>query len=528
MGELGARHSGLGARHSGLGTRRGESSIGGLLVGRAGLTPGRWFLRFGQERLTFEEAEAWSGRVAARLTGRGVGPGDRVGIMLPNGVEYVLTWLAVVRLGAVVVPINVGYQERDATFVLRDSGAGLLVTVTAHLPLLDRIWTECPDLRDCVAWDGGFREEVAAATAGADPAVPTDAIAVLQYTSGTTGFPKGCMTTHQGWLGVALGFADEGRFTEDDVAVIMTPFYYGDFGWNLVLSLMVGMELVLLPKFSASGLWPSIVETGGTFFYCLGTMPILLQKQPENPAVDRGHRVKWVSCSGIPADQHAELERRWGVPWREWYGTTEIGFAIAMPLGDSHMTGSGSIGRLLPGYQGRLVDATGHDVPAGAIGEFICRGPAAILGYWNNAAATAAWMQNGWAHTGDLMRQDEHGYYYLVGRSKDMIRRGGENIAAAEVEAALCEHPAVRNAACVAVPDSIRGEEVLAFVQPVGESPEPEVLLEHCRQRLAGFKVPRYLSFVAEFPLTPSQRVEKHKLPRDVAGIYDTAARSKG
>ena len=466
--------------------------------------------------------------MAGRLAGRGVNPGDRVGIMVPNGLEYVVTWLAVVRFGAVVVPINIGYQERDLGFVLRDSGARLVVTTVDHLPLIDRIWTECPDLKDCVAWDAGFREEVAAA-GPIYPEVPVtpDTLAVLQYTSGTTGFPKGCMTTHGGWLAVAERFAEEGRFTEADVAVIMTPFYYGDFGWNVVLCLTVGMELVLLPRFSASGLWRSVRDTGGTFFYCLGTMPILLQKQPEDPATDRGHRVKWVSCSGIPADQHAELERRWGVPWREWYGTTEIGFVIAMPVADSHMTGSGSIGKMLPGYEGRLVDPSGLDVSSGVAGEFICRGPVAALGYWNNPEATTEWLRDGWAHTGDLMRQDPEGYYYLVGRIKDMIRRGGENIAAGEVESVLLEHPAVRNCACVAVPDPIRGEEVLAFIQSTAAAPDPESLLDHCRRRLAAFKVPRYLAWVTQLPLTPSQRVEKHKLPRDLTGCYDATTRSR-
>jgi crotonobetaine/carnitine-CoA ligase len=232
-----------------------------------------------------------------------------------------------------------------------------------------------------------------------------------------------------------------------------------------------------------------------------------------------------VSCSGIPADQHQAIEDRWGVPWREAYGTTEIGFAIAMTEADHGKTGSGSIGRLLPGYEGRLIDAEGREVPRGEVGQFICRAPLMSRGYWNKPEATAAWLRDGWAHTGDLMRQDSEGYYYLVGRTKDMIRRGGENIAAAEVEAILCEHPQVRNAACLAVSDEIRGEEVKAVIQPVDSLPDPESVLEHCRRRLAAFKVPRYVAFVTEFPLTPSQRVEKHKLSRETAGSYDATTR---
>ncbi len=509
--------------------------LGHLLLERAHLSPDRPALRFGSERLTFAEVERASARVANRLMELGVEAGDRVGIMMPNGTEYALTWLGVVRFGGVVVPINTGYQDADLRYVLTDSGAATVMTVAAHVALIDRIGAGCPALKRVLAWDGPssvmggsptarlpFRDQVAETSDRHRPiGVDGGTLSVLQYTSGTTGFPKGCMIPHGGWLDVARQFLALGQFTEDDVALIMTAFYYGDFGWNLVLCLYVGMELVMLPRFSASTLWRSVRETGATFFYCLGTMPVLLLKQPEDPAVDRGHRMRWVSCSGIPADQHRAIEARWGVPWREAYGTTEIGFVAATTLDDDAHTGSGSIGRMLPGFEGRLVGADGNEAGPGQPGEFLCRGPRMSAGYWNKPDATAEWMRNGWAHTGDLMTRDADGYYYLVGRTKDMIRRGGENVAAAEVEAVLCDLPGVVNAACIAVPDPIRGEEIKAFIQPQGPAPDPEAVLAHCRQRLAGFKVPRYLAFVTAFPLTPSQRVEKHRLSRETTDCYD-------
>lgn len=512
-------------------------SIGHLLRDRAMLTPQGRALRFGAERLTFAEVEDRSTRVANRLAGLGIVAGDRVAVMMPNGLDYPLVWLGIVRLGAVVVPVNTGYQASDLRYVLTDSGARALVTVEALRTLVDAVVPRCPALRLALFWDGPsrqtgpgphdtlapFRDQVATTPAG-HPVdhLREDTLATLQYTSGTTGFPKGCMLVHRGWIVCAINYVHLGDFTADDVAVIMTAFYYGDFGWNLVLSILVGMELAMLPRFSASTLWRSIQEVGGTFFYCLGTMPVLLLKQPPDPAVDRGHSVRWVSCSGIPAERHREIEDRWGVPWREAYGTTEVGFVTATRRGESETVGSGTIGTVIDGYTGRLVGPEGRDVRRGDVGEFICRGPRWISqGYWQKPEATAAWMRDGWAHTGDLMRQDPAGRYFLVGRTKDMIRRGGENVAAAEVEAALCEHPAVGNAACIAVPDEIRGEEVLAYVQPTGTAPDPEAVLAHCRSRLAAFKVPRYLRFIADFPLTPSQRIEKHKLSRDLPGSYD-------
>lgn len=512
-------------------------SIGHLLHDRARLTPTRHALRFADQRLTFAEVEDRSTRVANALAACGVRPGDRVAIMMPNGMDYPLVWLGVVRLGAVVVPVNTGYQDTDLRYVLTDSGARALVAVEAARALVDAVAPRCPALEAVLYWDGpsrgpgplpAFHDLIGAAPAGypVDHLDPST-LATLQYTSGTTGFPKGCMLTHGSWILCAVNYVHLGDFTEDDVAVIMTPFYYGDFGWNLALAVLVGLELAMLPRFSASTLWRSIRAVGGTFFYCLGTMPVLLLKQPEDPAVDRGHRVRWVSCSGIPAERHAEIEARWGAPWREAYGTTEIGFVTATRLDETDTVGSGTIGRMIDGYRGRLVDAAGRDVAAGEVGEFVCQGPRWISqGYWQKPEATAQWMREGWAHTGDLMRQDERGRYYLVGRTKDMIRRGGENVAAAEVEAALCEHPAIGNAACIAVADEIRGEEILAYLQPAGVAPDPEAVLAHCRARLAAFKVPRYLRFIADFPLTPSQRIEKHKLSRDLPGSYDAQHRA--
>ena len=257
-------------------------------------------------------------------------------------------------------------------------------------------------------------------------------------------------------------------------------------------------------------------------------MPTVLLKQPPNPAPERNHRVRAVLCSAIPREQHATIEARFGCPWREAYSTTEIGpVLLSVPLEDSSTVGSGAVGRPSPGAEARVADAEGREVAPGSTGELQMRGPGMMLGYWKNPEATAAWLRDGWAHTGDLATQDQRGYYHLVGRLKEMIRRGGENISAAEVEATLAEHPAVHTAACVPVLDEIRGEEVKAFVQlQPGGQVEPEVLLGYCREKLAAFKVPRYLAFIDRLPLTPSQRVEKHRLDRTRHGAYDAATRT--
>jgi crotonobetaine/carnitine-CoA ligase len=242
-------------------------------------------------------------------------------------------------------------------------------------------------------------------------------------------------------------------------------------------------------------------------------MPIYLMKQPPDPALEKQHQVRVALCSGIPPQLHAGFEERWNTPWREAYGLTETGCDLIMPLDSAGMAGSGAMGRLVPGKEARVVDLDGQAVADGEVGELVIRGKPMMLGYWNNPEATARTIRDGWLHTGDLVRRDREGYFYMVGRLKDMIRRGGENIAASEVEYTLCEHPAVNLTAVVAVPDELRGEEVKAYIQlKPGETVEPQALVAFVRERLAAFKAPRYLQFVDELPLTPSGKVAKTQL----------------
>ena len=476
-------------------------SVHDLLRARASTHGARDLLRFEGRRATFAEVDSRSSRLAAVLRDRGVRPGDRVAIQLPNGIEFPVAWLAVAKAGAVVVPISTRLREADRRHVLEDSGARIAIAGVEQAPALaalSEVLTVGAALEHAIARS----EELAEA---ADP----DRVVTVQYTSGTTGLPKGCLLTHAYWLELAARMQEVAPWSADDVLLTAQPFSYMDPMWNLVLCLLLGVPLVVLPRFSASTFWRSVIDQDVSFFYCLGTMPMLLLKQPEAPAVDRGHRVRFVLCSGIPPNLHATFEARWGVPWRETYGTTELGVVTLAPLHDVSGVGTGDLGRVVPGKEIRIAGE-------GSTGELLVRGRGLMEGYWNQPEATAAWRRDGWAHTGDLVRRDTTGRLCLVGRLKDMIRRGGENVSAVEVEMVLCAHPGVRAAACVPVPDEVRGEEVKAFVQlAAGETPAtlpPATLLAHVRARLADFKVPRYLEYVAELPMTPSERVAKHEL----------------
>jgi crotonobetaine/carnitine-CoA ligase len=225
--------------------------------------------------------------------------------------------------------------------------------------------------------------------------------------------------------------------------------------------------------------------------------------------------VRVVHASAIPPELHKALEQRWGVPWFEAFGMTETGSDIRLePEDHDECVGTGCLGRPVPGRQARIVDEQDRPVPPGTVGQLLLRGEGMMTGYYRDPGATAAVFRGGWLHTGDLARMDEQGRVYFVGRSKDMIRRSGENVAAAEVERVLQLHPAISMAAVLPEPDELRGEEVHAVVvaAPGHGPPDIPVLVAHCRSQLAYFKVPRYWTFVAELPRTASERVAKAAL----------------
>jgi crotonobetaine/carnitine-CoA ligase len=357
-------------------------------------------------------------------------------------------------------------------------------------------------------------------------AIRQDDLLNLQYTSGTTGFPKACMLTHKYWLQLGQDALAYGKIRSDDVNMTAQPFYYMDPQWNLALCMMAGIPLVILPRFSASTFWQSVQENAVSFFYLIGTMPIYLLKQPENPTFEKNHRVRFVICSGIVPQLHATFESRWGMPWREFYGSTESGGDLQVPLENTDCVGTGTVGIPFPGKEAKVVDGNDHELPDGEVGELVVRGEPMMSGYYKNSASSKEKIRDGWLHTGDLFRKDKQGYFFLVGRLKDMMRRGGENISAAEVEGVLCEHPAVRAAAVVPVPDDLRGEEVKAFIQlQNGATLDPEELLAFAQKNLAPFKLPRFIEFVEKFALTPSERIAKHQLltskPDQRKGAYD-------
>jgi crotonobetaine/carnitine-CoA ligase len=466
--------------------------------------------------------ESFGGYLATRLDA-----GARIAVMLGNRTEWMVTWFAAVGCRATVVSMNPAAQEVDAGHILRDSAARLVVTDEEHAHLFDRLRDSCPSVEEVLVVRG-VEPDGLAAYAGkpmslADMAANAQKqdIANVYYTSGTTGVPKGCMVDHEYWLRFVDLFQRLYGMGPGDRLICCLQFFYNDPPWHTLLSLTAGAPLVVMRRFSVSRFWDVVRDNDVTVVFGIASTASLLLKAPPHSR-DREHKVRFVLHVGIPADLHAQLVERWGVPWVEGYGLTETGLVVSMPLDRAEeMVGSGSIGLPCPEVEVVVGDEHDQPVPTGVVGQILLRAPGLMTGYLNRVEATAETLRGGWLHTGDLARADDDGFLYFQGRAKDIVRRSGENVAATEVEQVLRSHDSVLEAAVIAATDDIRGEEVHAVVVLVDDAPRVSAadLAEYCAERLAKYKVPRYITFRAgDFPRTPSMRVKKDEIRDTVPG----------
>jgi carnitine-CoA ligase len=476
------------------------------------------------------EIESFAGYLSARIR-----PGDRVAVMMPNRAEFMVTWLAVAACRGILVALNPAARSHDAGHVLRDSAARVAVVDGAHADRFRSLQSECPDLAEIiVAADdepGGLSGYAGAGLPDRPPAARGDLTNIF-YTSGTTGPPKGCAVGHDYWIRFASLMQELYCITASDRMICCLQFFYNDPPWMLLLALQAGTSMVVMRRFSVSRYWPVVREHDVTVLFGIASTASLLLKAPRTDA-DRSHKVRLSVHVGIPAPLHQDLVDRWGVPWVEAYGLTETGVIVSAPVAEaSELVGSGSIGVPCPGADVRVVGPDGTEVADDQPGEIVVRAPGLMRGYLNRPDATAETFRGGWLHTGDLGRKDESGHLYFVGRIKDVIRRGGENIAAAEVETVLRSHPGVLEVAAVPVPDDLLGEEVKVHVLlGTGQTPEsvpPEELIAFSADRLARYKVPRFVEYRADdFDRTPSMRVKKEHLDRSAepGRVWDRAAK---
>lgn len=485
-----------------------------------GDTPVWHFIDTG-ETITYAELEPRIRALAAGFWSLGITKGTHVAVMLPNVAAMPLTWLALGSLGAVMVPLNVSYSEREIEYVLDNSDATHVVSDHSFIGILQNTFQRGKVRIDAknIILAGAITHEYASldrhlATDASSAEIPAgvdhDTLMNIQYTSGTTGFPKGCMLPQRYWLsaGKVNAFRD-GRAYRRIFA--STPFYYMDPQWLLLMTLYQRATLYVAARQSAS----RFVEWLRTYEIEFCLLPFIVAKQPSDPR-DSHNAVIRANIYGAPSRIHFELEERFDLCAREAFGMTELGPTLFMPLEAEDMIGSGSCGIPCPFRECRIADENGGTVPPGGVGELVVRGPGIMKGYYKRPDATAAAFHGEWFRTGDLFRRDERGYFYIVGRIKDSIRRSGENIAAREVETVLGAHPDVAEVAVVPVKDEIRGEEIKALIVwkegMAGSQQQIEALIELCTQNLAPFKVPRYFESRRSLPKTGSSKIAKHVL----------------
>jgi long-chain acyl-CoA synthetase len=485
------------------------------VVVQATEAPDRTAIKLDEQRMSYAMLDQASARVAGWLQARGVAAGDRVALMLPNVPEFAVVYYGVLRAGAVVVPMNVLFKRREVAYHLGDSGAKVLFAWRGFLEAAEAGAADAG--AQCVALGAGELGRVLAdAPARAQVAARADDdTAVILYTSGTTGKPKGAQLTH-GNIGRNVDAVRE-LFGLDASAVVLgaLPLFHS-FGQTCVLNatLRVGGMVTLVPRFDALKVLSLIQSDRITVLAGVPTMLAALLACPERARFDASSLRTCVSGgASLPLEVLRGFEAAFGVPVLEGYGLSETSPVASFHRADRTRK-PGSIGFPIAGVEMRIIDAAGAPAGRGAVGEICIRGHNVMKGYWQKPEATAeAITPDGWFHSGDLGRVDEDGYYFIVDRKKDMIIRGGFNVYPRELEELLYQHPAVREAAVIGVPHPELGEEVAAAValRP-GSTATVEELRDYLKAQVAAYKYPRHLWIVDELPKTATGKILKREI----------------
>ncbi len=486
-----------------------------------------WIFDQTGERLTFADIDRRTATLTHLLHTSGIEPGDTVGVMADNVPDFPLAWLAIARMGATTVPLNPSYGRMDISHVVTNAGCRVVLAQDTHRARISDLLGNLDTPPDVVDLSDLVKKTVTT-TPGTAVSSAVDSPANIQFTSGTTGTPKGCVLGHDYWIWISKTLVEDfPALSESDTVLTAQPFFYIDPQWNVTSCMLAGATLVILDGFHPSTFWQKVRDYDVTFFYCLGLMPTLLLKIPEH-VDDKNHRVRAVVASAIPPTIHHQLEARWGVKWFEAFGMTETGADIYVtPDIHAATVGEGALGLPRPHRRAEIRRPDGTACATGEIGELFLSGPGMMREYFHNPEATARAITDGWFATGDLVSADDNGIIFFRGRNKDMIRRSGENIAAVEVEAAISHHSDVSSVAVMGVPDELRGEEVVALFVPrdasvVDNTDATQQLVGSVRDalvdQLAPFKIPRYWLVVAGLPRGASERVQKNHI--DIAALW--------
>jgi long-chain acyl-CoA synthetase len=490
------------------------TNLAELLTDAAARSPERTAIKLDERELSYSELDQASARVAGLLRAKGIGPGDRVGLMLPNVPYFAVVYYGILRAGAVVVPMNVLLKEREVAYYLADSGARLLfawheLSEAAHAGS-DQAHADC-----MLVQPGDFEALLGRSERSRDIAVRDGCdTAVILYTSGTTGTPKGAELTHDNLGRNAAIAADLFGIDGEAVTLGALPLFHS-FGQTCGLNATVraGGCLSLIPRFDPRRALEIIQRDRVTVFEGVPTMYAALLAHPARRDVDTSTvRVCVSGGAAMPVEVMRSFERAFGCAILEGYGLSETSPVASFNHPDRERK-PGSIGTPVEGVEMKVVGEDGAELARGEVGEIAIRGHNVMKGYWRRPDATAGAIRDGWFHTGDLARVDADGYFFIVDRKKDMVIRGGYNVYPREIEEVLYEHPAVREAAVIGLPHPELGEEVAAaIVLAPGASVEEAEIVGFVKGQVAAYKYPRLVWFVDELPKGATGKILKREI----------------
>lgn len=477
--------------------------------------------------LSWLEAAEHVDRAVTWLLQRGLGPGERLGLMAHNHLATPVLLLACARIGAILVPCNPEVSAADARYIFDHAGVrGVLCSTDAQARVQEAVADLNLPTGITVLQDATTRAAAISLMpwAGCEPDRHTwlgtaDSTLFILYTSGTTGFPKGVMHSQRSYVLTAEAFVQRLYLQPDERVLCVLPlFHINALMYSLGGAWACGGTLILMRRFSASGFWPTVARTGATEVNVIMSAAAILARRPSEEFVP-GHQLRKMFIAPLNRSLCEAFQQRFGVPTLiECYGMTEIPGVLANPFLGPHKVGTMGVLSVHPDPaierpQVRLINAEGAEVPRGEVGELVVRTPTLMQGYWRDEAQTAAAFRDGWFLTGDLAWQDEDGYYVFHARQKDIIRRRGENLSGAEIDTAIAAHPDVQECATIGVPSELGEEEVLCAVVPrPGTALTPQAVHEHACRHLAPLKQPRYIVLVDDLPRTGSLKIAKYRL----------------
>lgn len=503
------------------------------IVRAAQFYPDKPAILFEGGSFTYREVDRQSNRVAHALVGLGIGRGDRVALYLPNIPEFAYVYLGILKVGAIAVSVNAILKSDEVAFILNDSGARLLFTTRT---LLVNVTEESsPTLESVVVCDGDSEGHSTLSrllsNASSDrclAAMEPDDPALILYTSGTTGFPKGATLSHGNVVSNTWSTVHHCGYRPEDRLLLCLPLFHV-FGQNFIMNscFLVGATLVLHRRFEPDVVLDSIAQQRVTMLFGVPTIYVALLNTDLTRADLSSIRYEFSAAATMPREISRQWTERFGRPVFEGYGLTETSPFAAYNHDRRHKFGS--VGSAVENFEIKIIDEEGQEPPLGEWGEIAIKGPGVMLGYWNRPEDSVAAIQNGWFRTGDTGAMDDEGYVFIVDRIKDMINRSGLKIWPAEVEQLLYRHPAVKEAAVYGIPDEHGNEAVAAaIVLKQGADCTADEIIAYCREKAAVYKAPSAVQFVDALPKNATGKILKRVLRETAKTITAPSAERSG